>query len=93
MVADADELTARQAEVLRAIARHYRRHGVPPTVRDLCKALGIASPNGVTCHLEALARKGAIVWRQDGRSRGIVLAACAEAAKRAAAELLKGGKA
>jgi repressor LexA len=92
MVADADELTARQAEVLRAIARHYREHGVPPTVREVCEAMGFSSPNALSCHLEALARKGAIVWRQDGRSRGIVLAACEEAAKKAAAELLKGAK-
>ncbi len=53
-------LTRRQAEVLRLIAESIRRSGYPPTVRELCARLGIASPNAVSCHLRALERKGHI---------------------------------
>jgi repressor LexA len=34
--------------------------GVPPTVRELMDATGIRSPNGITCHLRALKKKGRI---------------------------------
>lgn len=57
---DVKPLTARQAQVLRLIAEHLRRSGYPPTVRELCARLGLASPNAVSCHLRALERKGRI---------------------------------
>lgn len=53
-------LTRRQAQVLRLIAENLRRSGYPPTVRELCARLGLASPNAVSCHLRALERKGRI---------------------------------
>jgi repressor LexA len=53
-------LTQRQAQVLRLIAESVRKSGYPPTVRELCARLGLASPNAVSCHLRALERKGRI---------------------------------
>lgn len=59
-------LTPRQAEVLDAIYQHVATTGTPPTVRELCTALGISSPNGVTQHLDALRKKGAIEPDDEG---------------------------
>lgn len=65
-------LTKRQQECLDAIRVSIERHGYPPTVRELCDTLGIDSPNGIACHLDALQRKGWI--KRDGETaRGIRL--------------------
>lgn len=52
------EPTARQAEVLAYVKGYMRATGMPPTIREIGLAMGIASPNGVRVHLDALARKG-----------------------------------
>lgn len=65
-------LTTRQAQVLDVIRSHLTVHGSPPTLREIGIALGIASTNGVSDHLEALERKGAI-RRTVNSSRGIQL--------------------
>lgn len=57
--ADGD-LTARQREVLCHVLDGLGA-GRCPTYRDLMAALGIASANGVACHVEALVRKGYLV--------------------------------
>ena len=61
-------LTTRQAEVLAFIKANAAMYG--PTVREIAAALGIKSPNGVVCHLDALVRKGAIE-RTPMKSRAI----------------------
>lgn len=64
-------LTARQRQVLTVIARSFRDHGRAPSIREMCDAMGIESPNGIYCHLLALARKGVIAWdSRSGRLRG-----------------------
>lgn len=70
-------LTDRQREVYRCILECFAVTGTAPTIRDLCIDLDISSPNGVVCHLEALAAKGWIAWNRDGRSRGIEVPAIA----------------
>ncbi len=65
-------LTDRQLEVLQAI-RQLSARGYPPTYRELCRALGIRSNNGVRDHLRALETKGAIT-RVEKQARSIVLA-------------------
>lgn len=64
-------LTDRQAEIVGVIRGYWHDHGRPPAVRELCGLLGIGSPNGLTCHLRALARKGAIEWERTATARGI----------------------
>jgi repressor LexA len=71
----AEKVTARQAEVLAFIAANSGFYG--PTVREIAASLGIKSPNGVVCHLDALERKG-LIKRTPGIARGIELT---EAAK------------
>lgn len=82
-------LTACQSQVLAAVARHYAEHGYGPSLRDLCDALGIASTNGVVCHLDALERKGKIV-RAGGSARAVLLPEVAAATRAAAEEYLRG---
>ncbi len=68
-----ETLTRRQERVLSAVLSLTRRHGLPPTYRELGRALGIASTNGVRRHLEALQRKGYLRMRPT--ARGLAVAA------------------
>lgn len=63
------EPTDRQAELLSLMRRFLRENGYPPTVRWLASQMGIGSPNGITCHLKALHRKGLIVQGKARASR------------------------
>lgn len=60
------DLTERQKQVRDFIAAFSSTNGYGPSVRDIGKALGINSPNGVMCHIKALRDKNAIA-----DSRGI----------------------
>ena len=53
-------LTDRQQEVYEFIRDKIRSRGYGPTVREIGGEFGIASPNGVMCHLRALERKGLV---------------------------------
>ena len=55
------QLTERQAEILGILQEYVAENGRPPSRPELAKMLGIASTNGVFKHLEALARKGAVL--------------------------------
>lgn len=70
--ANGDALTERQAEVLGFI-KGRAAAGYPPTVREIGEHFGIASPNGVMCHLHALEKKGRI-RRAPNMSRAIAVA-------------------
>ena len=63
-------LTPRQREVLDLIRLSVDRRGYPPTLAELRYDLGVSSTYTVTCHLEALSRKG-YIERDAGVSRGI----------------------
>lgn len=53
--------TQRQIETLRAVHDHVVERGFAPSLREIGKAMGIRSTNGVNDHLRALERKGLIV--------------------------------
>lgn len=55
-------LTKRQGDILDFIRRYIKDFGYAPTVRKIGDSFGIKSPNGVVCHLKALAKAGAISW-------------------------------
>ena len=61
-------LTDQQAKVLAFIQDNAALYS--PTVREIARAFGFKSPNGVTCHLVALERKG-LIRRHAGQIRGI----------------------
>jgi len=65
-----EELTARQARVLRFVEEHIARHGFAPSVREVAAAMRIGTPKGAADHLKALERKG-YLERSRGRSRAL----------------------
>lgn len=85
-------LTDRQQKILSFIESEVERRGAPPTVREIAARFGMASPNGVWCHLTALRDKGYIDMEQ-GVSRGIRLAAKARPGYPVIGEVAAGGPA
>jgi repressor LexA len=74
------ELTQRQREVFDFIRGYARDHGYPPAVRDIGRALGLASPSTVHAHLSKLERAG-LVRRDPTKPRALeLLAGAARAA-------------
>lgn len=66
------DLTPRQREILNFIKAYQAEKGYSPSIRNIGKATGIASTNGVFCHIKALERKGYIVHNKR-TGRGIVV--------------------
>jgi repressor LexA len=65
------ELTQRQQEILDFIQAEVSQSGIPPTRLEIMRHFGFASPNAAQCHLQALARQGAIELHPN-RARGII---------------------
>lgn len=57
------DLTKRQREIFDYIGRYLNRHGYPPTVREIGKAVGLHSSSTVHAHLSKLEAMG--VLRRD----------------------------
>ncbi len=66
-----DPMTKRQLEIHSWIAKFLAKHSYAPSVRELCDAFEIKSPNGIICHLTALRKKGLVTW-VEGQSRTLV---------------------
>ena len=54
------KLTKKQEEVLDYLKKHTAEHGFPPSVREICKAMGLSSPATVQVHLTKLKEAGVI---------------------------------
>jgi len=65
------QLTRRQQEILDFIEQEVVQSGLPPTRSEIMQQFGFASPNAAQCHLQALARQGAIELHPN-RARGII---------------------
>jgi repressor LexA len=65
--------TRRQQQVLDYIQRHRTRHGLPPTVREIQRHFGFASPNAASAHLRALEQKK-LLRREPGTARALHVA-------------------
>jgi repressor LexA len=63
-------LTPRQQEILDVIRDYALREGLPPTIAEIARLIGVNSPHGVREQLRALARKGAIALIPNA-ARGI----------------------
>jgi repressor LexA len=74
-------LSKRQQEIFAYIKRYAARHGYPPTVRDIGRAVGLTSPSTVHAHLASLERAG-LLRRDPAKPRAIEL--LARTARRAA---------
>ncbi len=67
-------LTDRQRRILDVIQGHLDRHGYPPTIREIGRAVGISSTSVVNYHLNKLKKWGML--ERDGQvSRGLKLPA------------------
>ncbi|MGH3415526.1 MAG: transcriptional repressor LexA [Steroidobacteraceae bacterium] len=66
------DLTKRQQEIFNFIKQHSAMHGYPPTVRDIGKAVGLASSSTVHAHLANLERIG-LLRRDPTKPRAIEL--------------------
>ncbi|MGI6513501.1 MAG: transcriptional repressor LexA [Syntrophomonadaceae bacterium] len=51
-------LTARQQEIFDYLQTHIKKHGYPPSVREIGQALGLSSSSTVHAHLTQLEDKG-----------------------------------
>lgn len=64
--------TKRQGEILEFIAAHRTATGLPPSVREIQRHFGFASPNAASSHLAALERKG-LLRRSPRLARGLAV--------------------
>ena len=66
------KLTKRQQEIFDFIKRYSARHGYPPTVRDIGRAIGLTSSSTVHAHLANLEKIG-LLRRDPTKPRAIEL--------------------
>jgi repressor LexA len=66
------DLTKRQQEIFEFIKRYSAKYGYPPTVRDIGKAVGLASSSTVHAHLANLEKIG-LLRRDPTKPRAIEL--------------------
>jgi repressor LexA len=63
-------LTKRQQEIFDFIKRYSAKHGYPPTVRDIGKAIGLTSSSTVHAHLANLEKVG-LLRRDPSKPRAL----------------------
>ncbi|HWI22350.1 MAG TPA: transcriptional repressor LexA [Baekduia sp.] len=66
------DLTKRQQEIFEFIKSYSAEHGYPPTVRDIGKAVGLASSSTVHAHLANLEKLG-LIRRDPTKPRALEL--------------------
>lgn len=65
-------LTEKQQNVYESIMQYQRVNGYAPTIREICKMVGVASTSSVYAHLKILEEKGYIARKMDA-SRAIAI--------------------
>lgn len=65
-----EKLSPREEQILSFITDTIAKKGFPPSVREIGKAVGLASPSSVYAHLQQLEKKG-ILRRQKGKKRAL----------------------
>lgn len=83
------DLTKRQQEIFDFIRKHSAKYGYPPTVRDIGKAVGLASSSTVHTHLANLEKIG-LLRRDPSKPRAIELLDRAAGAAGAAVDGVRG---
>lgn len=68
-------LSGKQLEVLEFIKSELFKKGYPPSVREICEAVGLKSTSTVHGHLERLERKG-LIRRDPTKPRAIEVLDC-----------------
>lgn len=67
---DADGLTPRQRRILEVIKEAVDTRGYPPSIREMCEAVGLASSSSVSHQLKVLESKG-FLRRDPNRPRAL----------------------
>ena len=67
-----DDMTGRQMRIYEYIRSQIKSRGIPPTVREICEAVGLKSPSSVHFQLTQLEQKG-YIRRDLSKSRSIEL--------------------
>jgi repressor LexA len=67
-----DTLSARQEKILEFIQNYFKKHGIPPSIRDIVAGCGISSTSVADYNLKHLERLG-FIRRHHEISRGIEL--------------------
>ena len=65
-------LTSRQRRILEVIRSAVEDHGYPPTVREICESVGLASTSSVAHQLAVLQEKG-YLRRDPNRPRALIV--------------------
>lgn len=81
-----EALTRRQQSILEHLRAKRGRHAHPPTLDELCRALGLRSRGSMHKHIQALVAAG-LVEPLSGKQRGVRLRDHGEAGKEDAATL------
>lgn len=63
-------LSEKQSAILNFIKKHVKEKGYPPTVREICAAVGLSSTSTVHGHLERMEKKG-LIKRDKTKTRAI----------------------
>lgn len=54
------KMTEREIQIYQYIVNYMQEHMYVPTIREICKAVGLSSTSSVAFHMERLAGKGLI---------------------------------
>jgi repressor LexA len=68
-------LNQKQQEVYNYVQEYVEKRGFPPSIREICRAMGFASPRAGQKYLESLESQGMI--QRENKPRGIKLLAAA----------------
>lgn len=79
-------LSKRQQEIYDFVVAYARKHGYPPTVREIGAEVGLASPSTVHVHLAKLEQAG-YLRRDPTKPRALELVGREHSARREAAEV------
>ncbi len=60
----------KREEILKAIQDFIMDHGYPPTIREICRMVGLKSTKGVKVHIDNLVRDG-LITKIGSKARGL----------------------
>ena len=69
---DRAPLTEKQQNVYESIMQYQRVNGYAPTIREICKMVGVASTSSVYAHLKILEEKGYVHRRFIERVHAVI---------------------
>jgi repressor LexA len=62
----------KREEILKAIQNFIMDYGYPPTIREICRIVGLKSTKGVKVHIDNLAQEG-LIRKVKSKARGLMV--------------------